>query len=62
MQVPFDGTIYNLETGEVISWCPQDTPLRFVLGKLKENVSPEPLGVYPVRVVQGGEIFADFRS
>ena len=34
-EVPLDGTVYNLETGRVLVWCPKNNPLRFVLGSLK---------------------------
>lgn len=35
MQVPLDGTVYDLETGRVLTWCPKDNPVRYVLGSLK---------------------------
>ena len=34
-EVPLDGTVYDLETGKVLVWCPKNNPLRFVLGSLK---------------------------
>ena len=33
--MPLDGTVYDLETGKVLVWCPKNNPLRFVLGSLK---------------------------
>ena len=53
---PFDGTSYDLTTGKVIEWCPQDTLPRKMLGKLKENATPVDLGVYPVIVDEQGDI------
>lgn len=57
---PFDGTSYDLTTGRVIEWCPQDTLPRKLLGKLKENQTPVDLGVYPVMVDEQGDIYASF--
>ena len=57
---PFDGTSYDLTTGKVIEWCPQDTLPRKMLGKLKENATPVDLGVYPVIVDEQGDIYASF--
>jgi nitrite reductase/ring-hydroxylating ferredoxin subunit len=57
---PFDGTSYDLTTGRVIEWCPQDTLPRKLLGKLKENQTPVDLGVYPVMVDEQGDIYACF--
>ena len=37
---PIDGTSYDLTTGKVIEWCPQNTLPRKLLGKLKENTTP----------------------
>ncbi len=57
---PFDGTSYDLTTGKVIEWCPQNTLPRKLLGKLKENTTPVDLGVYPVMVDEDGDIYASF--
>ncbi len=38
-EVPLDGTVYDLETGKVLVWCPKNNPLRFVLGSLKVRQS-----------------------
>ena len=55
IEVPLDGTRYNLETGEVLEWCPKSgNPLRFMLGSLKEKEKPVPLQVYPVVVSSDG--------
>lgn len=56
----FDGTSYDLTTGKVIEWCPQDTLPRKLLGKLKEKENPIDLGVYPVMVDENGDIYACF--
>ena len=34
MQSKLDGTVYSLETGGVLEWCPKDTLLRKILGRL----------------------------
>lgn len=60
IRVKLDGTTYDLRTGAVLEWCPQDNPVRFMLGKLKEQVAPVPLAVYPVDVGADGTIAADF--
>ena len=56
-----DGTEYSLETGEVLTWCPKDNPIRFVLGSLKEreraNLEQHRLKVFPVEVLDNGEIW-----
>lgn len=38
MEVPLDGTIYDLSTGKVLAWCPGNNPIRSVLGGLKVMV------------------------
>mmetsp|Transcript_12944 Transcript_12944/g.30703 ORF Transcript_12944/g.30703 Transcript_12944/m.30703 type:complete len:205 (+) Transcript_12944:87-701(+) len=48
-EVPLDGTVYNLRTGEVVKWCPKNNPIRFVLGSLKQSADPAPLTVYRAR-------------
>ncbi|CAL5218956.1 g709 [Coccomyxa viridis] len=57
-EVPLDGTVYDLETGKVLVWCPKNNPLRFVLGSLKSTADPQPLKMYPARVNSNGQIFA----
>ena len=57
VEVPLDGTIYNLQTGAVVTWCPKDTPVRNVLGTLKGSAQPQPLPVYPVHITKDGNIF-----
>ena len=58
---PFDGTEYSLETGKVLKWCPRDNPMRFVLGALKAreaaNLEAQKLRVFPVRVMENGDIY-----
>ena len=34
MQSKLDGTVYSLETGGVLEWCPKNTLLRKILGRL----------------------------
>lgn len=63
-EVPFDGTVYVLNSkptpGAVKVWCPQDTVGRRVLGAMKSKEDPIPLKMYPVRVVEGGRIEVKF--
>ena len=60
IRVPLDGTEYDLTTGEVITWCPQNNPIRSALGALKKAAEPVPLPVYPVRVEADGSIMTNF--
>lgn len=41
IETPLDGTVYNLENGKVIEWCPRNNPIRAVLGTLKRDVPAE---------------------
>jgi nitrite reductase/ring-hydroxylating ferredoxin subunit len=58
VEVPLDGTQYDLSTGAVVAWCPAEggNPLRGVLGALKRNTPPVPLKVYPTQVAQDGTL------
>ena len=60
IRVPLDGTEYDLTTGEVITWCPKNNPIRSALGTLKGAAEQVPLPVYPVRVEADGKIFTNF--
>lgn len=57
---PLDGTEYDLATGEVLKWCPQDNLMRKFLGGLKKAAAPVPLPVYPTKVTADGEVFTYF--
>ena len=35
VEVPLDGTVYDLDTGRVLEWCPKNNPIRMLLGSLK---------------------------
>jgi len=35
VEVPLDGTVYDLDTGRVLDWCPRNNPVRMLLGSLK---------------------------
>ena len=56
-----DGTVYDLETGEVLEWCPKTNPLRWVLGTLKErekmNLQANKLKTYPCVLKENGDIY-----
>lgn len=58
IEVPFDGTRYELRTGQVTQWCPQNNPLRFVLGSIKKNTKPIALTMYDASENSDGKIFA----
>jgi nitrite reductase/ring-hydroxylating ferredoxin subunit len=57
---PLDGTSYDLATGDVIEWCPQDNMMRKFLGGLKKAVTPIPLPVYPTKIDKDGDVFTYF--
>lgn len=56
VEVKLDGTVYDLATGKVLSWCPKNNPVRSFLGSLKNKVEPTPLPVYKVKV-EGSKVF-----
>lgn len=58
--MPLDGTVYDLESGDVLQWCPKNTPVRSLLGALKSKVDPIPLKVYPAQVTEDGDIYVTF--
>lgn len=58
VEVKLDGTVYDLATGKVMSWCPKNNPIRSILGSLKDTSEPEDLPVYPVRV-DGDDIWVN---
>ena len=60
IRVPLDGTEYDLATGEVITWCPQNTMMRKFLGGLKKAATPVPLAVYPTKIDSEGDVFTYF--
>lgn len=45
----------------MLTWCPQNNPLRFLLGALKAreaaNLEAQKLRVFPVRVMENGDIY-----
>ncbi|KAI7843646.1 hypothetical protein COHA_002885 [Chlorella ohadii] len=59
VEVALDGTVYDLATGKVLSWCPKNTLARKVLGGLKDRAEPVDLPVYPVKL-QGSKVFVKF--
>merc|ERR1711988_525588 len=54
-EVPLDGTVYDLATGEVVTWCPKNNPIRAMLGSMKAQVEPIPLKMYRTKL-QGGRV------
>ena len=60
IRVPLDGTEYDLATGEVITWCPQNNMMRKFLGGLKKAATPVPLAVYPTKIDSEGDVFTYF--
>eukprot|EP00877_Chromochloris_zofingiensis_P012016 jgi/Chrzof1/7068/Cz02g09170.t1 len=57
VEVPLDGSMYDLQTGAVLKWCPKDSLVRNVLGTLKSNQEPTPLKAYPTYVTSKGDIW-----
>lgn len=62
VEVPLDGTIYDLETGKVLDWCPQNNIVRKILGSIKSTQQPKKLKVYPAQVDGDGNISVRFYS
>ena len=58
VEVKLDGTVYELKTGKVVSWCPKNSLVRNVLGSLKDKEEPVDLPVYAVDV-RGDDIFVN---
>lgn len=58
VEVKLDGTVYELKTGKVVSWCPKNSLVRNVLGSLKDKTEPVDLPVYAVDV-RGDDIFVN---
>lgn len=61
VETPLDGTVYDLQSGNVLKWCPQDNPLRAALGAFKKDTAPEPLRVYQTYTDSEGLIHAKVR-
>eukprot|EP00887_Chlorella_sp_A99_P005886 scaffold1.g5886.t1 len=62
VESPFDGTVYDLASGKVLSWCPKNTLGRKILGSLKDKTRPVDLPVYPVRIQKDGRVFVKLRA
>ncbi len=58
VEVKLDGSVYELKTGKVVSWCPKNSLVRNVLGSLKDKSEPVDLPVYPVDV-RGDAIYVN---
>lgn len=58
VEVKLDGTVYELATGRVVSWCPKNNPVRSVLGSLKDKSEPEDLPTYPVDI-RGDDVWVN---
>ena len=56
VECTLDGTVYDLASGKVLSWCPKNNLVRSVLGALKDKSEPIDLTVYPVRVVDNKKV------
>jgi len=56
VETKLDGTVYDLRTGKVVSWCPKNNPIRAVLGSLKDKSVPEDLAVHSVRLESDGRV------
>jgi nitrite reductase/ring-hydroxylating ferredoxin subunit len=58
VEVKLDGSVYELKTGRVVSWCPKNSLVRNVLGSLKDKTEPVDLPVYAVEV-RGDDIWVN---
>lgn len=62
IEIPLDGSVYDLATGEVLEWMPNDKGsgmqgmLRKGLNSLKKDETPSPIGVYDVQVLEDGNV------
>lgn len=59
IEVPLDGTVYDLQNGQVLEWCPKTNPIRWMLGSLKAQAHQAALQVFPVEV-DDGAIYVKF--
>ena len=57
VEVPFDGTTYDLIDGSVIEWCPKNNPLRAVLGTFKSKEQAKALPVHACVRTDDGEVY-----
>jgi hypothetical protein len=46
VEVPLDGTVYDLDTGRVLEWCPRNNPVRVLLGSLKVRRGAPPCSMH----------------
>ncbi|KAF5835966.1 hypothetical protein DUNSADRAFT_6631 [Dunaliella salina] len=54
VEVPLDGTKYQLRNGEVLEWTPEGkNPVQKFLNNLKKAAPAQPLAVYPTEVKNG---------
>lgn len=57
VEVPLEGTIYDLKTGKVLEWCPKtDNAVRNFFATLKRTQTPTPLPVFPTQVTPSGKL------
>ncbi len=40
----------------MVKWCPQNNPIRLVLGSIKKEVPPVPLRMFPAEEAEDGRI------
>ncbi|GAX86364.1 hypothetical protein CEUSTIGMA_g13776.t1 [Chlamydomonas eustigma] len=51
VEVPLDGTQYDLQTGKVLVWCPNQGLVRSALSLLKKDQPQQDLKVYEVKIL-----------
>ncbi|KAL6767295.1 hypothetical protein ACKKBG_A39405 [Auxenochlorella protothecoides x Auxenochlorella symbiontica] len=56
VEVRLDGTVYDLASGKVLSWCPKNNLFRKAIGSLKDKQDPIDLEVYPVKLASRGRL------
>lgn len=57
VEVPLDGTQYDLATGDVLVWCPGSGAVQKFLSALKVDKPQSPLPVYDCRLTYDDDIF-----
>ncbi|MEW5304663.1 MAG: hypothetical protein WDW36_007258 [Sanguina aurantia] len=62
IEVPLDGTVYDMITGKVLKWCPGGNPLQSVLKSIKKDSPAIDLPVYTTILQPDGKIMVDYQN
>ncbi|KAK9865964.1 hypothetical protein WJX84_008882 [Apatococcus fuscideae] len=57
-----DGTVYDLESGKVLEWCPKNSLLRQLTGALKGNQPSVDIKTYRTQVDNDGAIYVKIKA